>query len=285
MRFIIMAPFYIGADGTVIEWIKLPAVLAALLFILGGCSLKEYKLFQDDNVSDKPTVISDKEYHKEMVFENIIAPKDRVSIKVYNQSAGSASEMTSMLGSQSGSGVSSMDESLGLLVSQNGTVQLPLVGEQKIAGLTENQASNFLIQQFRKYVRNPYVTVEIMNQRVFVLGEVRKPGVVQVMNGTMNLVEAVARSDDLTDYADRTSIKIIRGDLRHPEVRIVDLTHMSSIEMSSLFLKPNDIVYVQPRTMKGYNLAFQEIAPPFQLLSAILQPFVNIVYLDQALKD
>jgi len=260
-------------------------VVTALLF--GGCSMKEYRLFQDANVSDTPTEVTSAQYHDEMVFENIIAPNDRVAVMVYNQSSSSSGQLTSMVSSRGGTtGVNSAgrDESLGLLVTQQGTIRLPLVGTQKIAGLTEDQAAEYLITQYQKYLRNPYVTVEIMNQRIYVLGEVKHPGVVQVTNGTMNLVEAVARSEDLTDYADRTNIKIIRGDLRQPEVRVVDLTHMSAISMSSLYLKPNDIVYVQPREMKGYNMAFNEIAPPFQLISAMLQPFVNIVYLSKALE-
>ena len=257
-----------------------------LSLLFGGCSMKNYRLFQDENLSDEPTMVSASQYHDEMVFENIIAPNDRVSIMVYNQASTGTGQLTSMVSSYGGndSGIAGQDASLGLLITQQGTVRLPLIGNQKIAGMTEDKAAEYLMTQYQKYLRNPYVTVEIMNQRIYILGEVKHPGVVQVTNGTMNLVEAVARSEDLTDYADRTNIKIIRGDLRHPEVRVVDLTQMSSISMSSLYLKPNDIVYVQPRAMKGYNIAFNEIAPPFQLVSAMLQPFVNIVYLQKALE-
>lgn len=258
-------------------------MIFALLF--SGCSMREYRLFQDENLSEEPTNVSDEVYKDEMVFENIIASNDRVSIMVYNQSASGAGQLTSMVSSRGGkSTMEGRDESLGLLVTQKGTVRLPLIGTQKIVGMTEDQASSFLIEEYRKYLRNPYVTVEIMNQRVFVLGEVKKPGVVPVTNGTMNLIEAIARSSDLTDFADRTNIKVIRGDLRKPDVRVVDLTHMSTISLTSLYLKPNDIVYVQPREMKGYNMAFKEIAPPFQLLTAMLQPFVNIVFLAKALE-
>lgn len=264
-----------------------PLVLISVALLFGGCSMKEYRLFQDENLSDEPTKVSDAEYHDEMVFENIIAPNDRVAVMVYNQSGSGAGQLTSMVSSRGGAGgmnTAGGDESLGLLVTQKGMVRLPLIGTQKVAGMSEDEAAKYLIKQYQKYLRNPYVTVEIMNQRIFVLGEVKQPGVVQVTNGTMNLVEAVARSNDLTDYADRTNIKIIRGDLRKPEVRVVDLTHMSAIRLTSLYLKPNDIVYVQPRAMKGYNMAFNEIAPPFQLLSAMLQPFVNIIYLSNAIK-
>lgn len=268
---------------------KASALLLTLMaaLALSGCNMKQYTLFQDENLSEEPAQVSDQDYHDEMVFENIIAPNDRVAIMVYNQSAAGGNQLTSMIVSSSvggGGAGEQANETLGSLVTQDGSVRLPLIGKQKIAGLTEDEASSFLIDQYKKYVRNPYVTVSIMNQRIFVLGEVRAPGVVAVTNGTMNLIEAIARTRDLTDYADRTSIKIIRGDLRKPEVRVIDLTQMSAISISSLYLKPNDIVYVEPRGMKGYNMAFNQIAPPFQLLSSILQPFVNIVYLKNNIK-
>ncbi|OQX59736.1 MAG: hypothetical protein B5M52_02495 [Helicobacteraceae bacterium 4484_230] len=259
-------------------------VLATML-LFNGCSLKEYKLFQDENNTDEPTVVSQKVYHDEMVFENKIAPNDRVSIMVYNQSGSGAGQLTSMVSDKGGADTRGRDESLGLLVTQRGTVRLPLVGSQKIAGMTEDEAVKHLINEYKKYLRNPYVTVTIMNQRVYVLGEVRHPGVVPVTNGTMNLVEVIARSGDLTDFAERTNIKILRGDLRNPKVRIIDLTHMSMISISSLYVKPNDVIYVQPRTMKGYNMAFKEIAPPFQLLATMLSPFVNVTYLYKSWSD
>jgi len=189
--------------------------------------------------------------------------------------------MISSRGSQQG-GNSSSQETQGLLVTQSGTVRLPLIGSATIEGLTEDEAAKYLMGEYGKYLRTPYVTVEIMNQRIFILGEVNKPGVVAVTNGTMNLIEAIARSGDLTDYAERRGVLILRGDLRNPEVRMIDLTHMSTIQISSLFLKPNDIVYVQPRASKGRKIAFDEISPPFQLVSSILAPFVNITYLAKA---
>lgn len=254
------------------------------IFLISGCSMKEYTLFQDENRSEDPTIVSDEVYHDEMVFENKIQPNDRVGIMVYNQSGAGPGQLTSMIssrGSQQGSNLSTQ-ETQGLLVTQEGTVRLPLIGSIEIQGMTEDETAEFLMKEYGKYLRNPYVTVEIMNQRIFVLGEVHRPGVVSVTNGTMNLIEAVARSGDLTDFAERRGILVLRGDLRHPEVRMIDLTHMSSIELSSLYLKPNDIVYVQPRASKGRKIAFDEISPPFQLVSSILAPFVNITYLAKA---
>ena len=252
--------------------------------LLSACSMKEYTLFQEENQTVEPTRLSDEQYQGEMLFENKIATNDRIAINVYNQSGLQGQQLTAMVNTRDDAN-SAMQERRGMLVTKNGTVRLPLLNAVKISGLTEDEAANMLIEKYKKYLRNPYVTVEILNQRIYVIGEVNAPGMVPVQNGTISLIEAIARTEDLTDYANRTSIKILRGDLRHPEVRIIDLTHMANIQASSLYLRPNDIVYVQPRTSKGYNVAFNEVAPSFQLLATILQPFVNVTYLYKAIEN
>lgn len=262
---------------------KLLAMIFTVAVMFSGCSMKEYTLFQDENRSEEPTDVNNTVYKDEMVFENKIQPNDRVGIMVYNQSGAGPGQLTSMISSRgSQQGARGADETQGLLVTQEGTVNLPLIGSANIQGFTEDEAAKYLMQEYGKYLRNPYVTVEIMNQRLFVLGEVKNPGVVQITNGTMNLIEVIARSGDLTDFAERRGILVLRGDLRDPEVRMIDLTQMSAVRISSLYLKPNDIVYVQPRASKGRKIAFDEISPPFQLVSSILAPFVNITYLAKA---
>lgn len=259
--------------------------LPALLVLMTGCSLKEYTLFQEENASDEPTKVSDEVYKDEMIFENKIVPNDRISVTIFNQS-GSGGQITSLLNNNQNGGAQPgrNGDDAGLLVSTRGTVHLPLVGTQKVTGMTEYEAEQYLMTAYQKYLKNPYVHVKLLNQRIYMLGEIASPGVVQVTNGTMNLVEAIARQGDLTDYANRLDIKIIRGDLRKPEIRTVDLTQMSAISMSSLYLKPNDIVYIPPRGIKGWNIAFQQITPAFSFFATLLQPFVNITFLIKALE-
>jgi hypothetical protein len=58
-------------------------------------------------------------------------------------------------------------------------------------------------------------------------------------------------------------------------VREVNLADMSSMRLTSLVLQPNDIVYVQPRGMKAYNVAFKEQMQFFEMIHAMLYPFVD----------
>ena len=251
-------------------------LLVSSVFLLSGCSIKEYKLFQTEtNEEEQLTQITTEQYEAEVQYENRIAPNDRLSITVYVQSGQGSQQMTSILTSRTDNNLTAKGDDIGLLVTQKGTVRLPLIGSIELVGLTEDEATAKLIEQYKLYIKNPYVKTEIKNQRVVVIGEVKKPGVVSVTNGTMNVVEAIAQSGDLTDLAARNNVKIIRGDLRNPNVRTIDLANIVALNDSSLLLRPNDIIYVQPRNLKGYNKAFDEVMPFWNMLSSVLDPFVK----------
>jgi polysaccharide export outer membrane protein len=248
------------------------------LLLFSGCTLKDDRLFQNVPGDDaNASKVSDKEYEQEVRYEYKIAPNDRLSITVYVQSGSGSQQMSSILASSDTTrqGLESVDASAGLLVTHKGTVRLPLIGAVKVAGLTEDQASEMLIKEYKKYIRNPYVEVEITNQRIIVIGEVNQPGIVPVVNGTMNLIEVISRCGYLRENASRTDIKIVRGDLRHPKIRTIDLTDGEELASTSMLLQPNDIVYVQARQMNAFNKAFNETVPFFKTVSAILNPFVQ----------
>ena len=260
-----------------INFISLVTFIAILVFT--GCSMKDDRLFQGGGMhTEKTTIVSDEQYAKEVKFEYKIAPNDRLSIITYVQSGTDSQQMNSMLANTDTTrqGLDSIDAAAGLLVTQKGEVRLPLIGSIKVTGLTEDQAADKLINEYKKYIRNPYVTVEITNQRIIVIGEVQKPGIVPVVNGTMNLIEVISRSGYLTEIASRTDIRVVRGNLRNPEILSIDLTDGKSLLTANLLLQPNDIVYVPAREMDGFNKAFNETMPFFQTVSAILAPFVQV---------
>ena len=259
-------------------------LLPVATFYFSGCSQanKDYIYF-NQGLEDEKIVkeVPDAEYAKELKYEWKIQPGDRVEIRVFNQSASSAGgQMTSILDQSltymSRSGVD------GMLVPPDGKLNIPLIGQVKISGLTEKQASERLIQAYKKYLRNPYVSVKILNQRLFVLGEVRAPGVVPLNSGTMTLFEALARAGDLSEDGRRDNILIIRGDLRHPQIREVDLTNIKKLKIASLILRPNDIIYVQPRDFKAFNKGLEEKSQFFNFLSTIMSPFLTFSALDGA---
>jgi polysaccharide export outer membrane protein len=251
--------------------------ITAIGLLFSGCSTKTFKYFDNNNSVNSVRSISDTKYTEDTEFEWKIAKGDRVEIVVVSQSSGDGQQELNQILNTSGRMQTALtrDGTEGYLIPNDGTVRLPLVGTVGIGSLTENQAAEKLTETYKKYLKNPFVTVKILNQKLFVLGEVKKPGVVQVTNGTMSIFEALAYSGDLTDDADRTNLYVIRGGLRKPEVREINLSDLSSMKFTSLILQPNDIVYIQPRGMKAYNVAFAEQMPFFNMIHAMLYPFVD----------
>lgn len=238
------------------------------IFFISGCSTKEHTLFQDANQDS----INNKSHNLTNIsYSNKISPRDRLSIEIFN-----GQKPISFNGNVS---QNYLDPERGYIVSNKGTVFLPLVGYVQVAGLSESEASELLTKVYGEYLRFPFVKLDILNQRVYIIGEVQKPGIVPVNNEALNFFEALAQVGDFTDYANRTEVKIVTYIDGKPHIRSVDMTKMESMQMANLILKPNDIVYIPPRDIKVYNTYLKESAPLLDTIGKLLTPFVNIKYL------
>jgi polysaccharide export outer membrane protein len=156
---------------------------------------------------------------------------------------------------------------------------MPLLGRVKISELTKEEASLMLQERYREFLKQPEVKIEILNQRIYVIGEVNKPGVVPLVEESISLIEAIAQAGDINIYGERRSIKIIRGDHRNPTISSVDLTKLASLQTNDLMLTPGNVVYVEPNNMRATNVNIGEYLPMLQLVNSILSPFTNIKYL------
>jgi polysaccharide export outer membrane protein len=243
--------------------------LAGMIMLLNGCAEKsDYKLLQTQkSATQQETSVTDRS------IEYRILPQDRLEISLYKDPTGSSVVSTNELGQ-------SMN-SKGILVNTAGYVSLPLIGKVKVAGLTQTQASDKITDQYKKYLNTPSVYLEVLNKRIFVLGEVKKPGVINVDKEKMTLFEALAHAGDLTDDAVRNEITILSNNTaKGMNIRTVDLTNFDIMKYASLMLRPNDIVYVKPDNWKEFKVASDNYTAPFETITKIAAPFVTLKYLD-----
>ncbi len=99
------------------------------------------------------------------------------------------------------------------VVRPDGKISMLLVSELNVAGMTPEAAQQELTEQLSKFVRKPRVTVtvqEIHSRMVFITGEVQRPGAYPLMD-TMNVVQLVARSGGLTDFAKEKKVYVLRA--------------------------------------------------------------------------
>ena len=97
-------------------------------------------------------------------------------------------------------------------VRPDGKISLPLLNDVQAAGLTPDQLATKVTEELKKYVTNPQVTVivtAINSQRVYILGEVTRPGAFPLLPG-MTVLQALSSAGGFTQFAKVKSIFVRR---------------------------------------------------------------------------
>lgn len=143
------------------------------------------------------------------------------------------------------------------VVQADGTVHLPLVDKVSLQGLSLIQADSVLKIRYSEYYKEPFIKTAVSNNRVVVLGA---PGglVINLAHDNMNLLEVLALaggpdggatggSTTIARHGGRIdNIRIIRGDLKNPQVQFINLNTLEGMRKGNLQVEPNDIIYIQP---------------------------------------
>jgi len=120
------------------------------------------------------------------------------------------------------------------------------------------------------------------SQQVFVFGAVKKPGPVPFPSAGLNLAQAVAAADFRDAGFDIKHLRIIRSiSPTRGELLVVDFDMILRGEAVPLPLQDGDIIYVPKNSFGSWNDVIAEILPSLQTVSAILQPFVAIKFLNE----
>jgi polysaccharide export outer membrane protein len=120
------------------------------------------------------------------------------------------------------------------------------------------------------------------NQNVFVYGAVAKAGPVPMPNGQLTLPQALTAAGLGEVRAKTRYIRIIRSlSTTRGELLVVDLDRVMRGEVLPYPLHEGDIIYVPRSAVGNWNQVIGEILPTLQATSAILQPFVQIKYLNE----
>jgi polysaccharide biosynthesis/export protein len=99
-------------------------------------------------------------------------------------------------------------------VRPDGKISLPLLNDVQAAGLTPAALAAKITDGLKKYVTNPQVTVivtTINSQRVYVMGEIMRPGAFPMIPG-MTVLQAIASGGGFTQYARTKSVYVLRNE-------------------------------------------------------------------------
>lgn len=225
-----------------------------LSFLLVACqSYKKVPYFQDTEIIGQIN-------QQETMYDAKIMPKDLLTIAVSCTSPELAMPFNLVVAgttnvSDANRYITSQPTLQTYLVSNDGTIDFPVLGELKLGGLTKKEAEQMIVEKLKPYIKEtPIVTVRMVNYKISVIGEVAHPGTFTINNEKVNLLEALAMAGDMTVHGLRDSVKLIREDANgKQQIITLDLNKAETILSPYYWLQQNDIVYVTPNKAKARN--------------------------------
>ena len=225
--------------------------------IVCSCSIpKEVTYFQgiDDLTQEQIEKMSQNYVSK-------ICNDDRLSITVTAWDPSVVTPFNPPMTSYATDGESKLDRTQQLhtyLVANDGTINFPVIGKIQAAGFSKQELADNIKNDISKYVKDAIVNVQIVNYKLTVLGEVHAPGMVEVKNDRISILDALGNVGDLTINANRKNILVIRDNNGKKEYNRLDLTSPDVFSSPCFYLQQNDVVYVEPNEAKKRNARYSQ---------------------------
>lgn len=144
------------------------------------------------------------------------------------------------------------------IVDEQGYIVMPVLGRLHVNGKTTAQIANDITELVGKNVKDPHVRVDIVNFSVDVMGEVKTPQRIRTGREYFTVLDAIASCGDLTDFAKRERVYVIRDENGQRHYQRLDLSDSGIFASPYFYLKQNDIVYVEPNTIKIDNSKYNQ---------------------------
>ncbi len=212
------------------------------------------KSFESGNFLD--TISSDFTINQGDVINVLIFPK-----KGYNLIESQIAINNNSMSPQTG--IASLDYA----IDQKGEANLPIIGTISLLNLTIRQAELKLMEAYAPYYNDPFVNIKITNKYVTVYRGSAQAQRVLLDRPDITLMEAIGMAGGIPDNGKSANVKVIRFSTGNTSTEIVDLSNMNGILKAQAFVKPNDIIYIEP-VISG--TLFRELSPIITAVSSIV---------------
>lgn len=255
--------------------------VVVMAFMTSCVSQKKILYLQKEQMSDSVTSI---EYQNKRSFDYKVQPGDNLYIRVssmdknfseFFNNSGSNSIGTNSAGSNS-SGNAGIYLN-GFNVSDEGTIDFPYAGKIYVKDLTIDEIQQKIQNIIGEYQKETIVYVKLGLFNLTILGEVSRPGQYQVYQSDINLFQALALAGNATDFANKKNVKIIHQTTEGSQIVRVNMNDANILENPQYYLKPNDIIYIEPLSIKRYgftSIPYSTIFAAASLLITVLTFFM-----------
>lgn len=194
----------------------------------------------------------------------IIQPQDQLSIVVASRNNAVAAQFnksTAMMyaGSEISTGAG-QQRILGYAVDNEGNIEFPQLGTLHVAGLNRWELQDMITRLLTEsgLLTDANVTVEFINFKISVIGEVPHPGAYSVTGDKITILQALALAGDLSIYGQRNNVMVIREQNGERKIYTQDLRSSDIFSSPAYYLQQNDVVYVTPNAVRAGQSTINE---------------------------
>ena len=231
-------------------------------------SQKKMLYFQNETMLNDSTFTSI-EYENERHFDYKVQPGDILYIRIASLDEKFAAYFNTINIGSTNTSNSSMYLN-GYNVDAEGYIDLPIVGRVQVKDHTVSEIQEIVQSSMNEYLKETVVYVKLGSFNLTILGEVAKPGQYQVYQSDINIFQAIALAGNATDFANKSKIKIIHQTPKGSQIVRININDADVLSSPHYYLKPNDIVYVEPLKSKQYGFTTVPYGTIFSALSLII---------------
>jgi len=195
----------------------------------------------------------------------IIQPQDQLSIIVNSRNAAMAAQFnksvsTYYTGSELAATGGASQRITGYVVDNEGDIYFPQLGKLHVAGLNRWELQEKITRRLVDdgLLTDANVTVEFLNFKISVLGEVPSPGSYTVTGEKITIFQALALARDLSIYGQRDNVMVIREKNGERHIYMMDLRSSDVFKSEAYYLQQNDVVYVTPSKVRAGQSTINE---------------------------
>ena len=241
-----------------------------LLLFLTSCGVNSNLMFKDDEsveiITDNIPISPDEAYR--------LAPDDKFIFTLYANDGKRIIDVISgaTAGVEGSGGMQRLGQTntIDYLIRPDGLVELPIIGEIKLTGLTIKEAQDLLSKKYSQQYTKPYVQLEVTNRRAVVFpGDAGEAKVVPILNNNTTLLEVLAHAGGITERGKAKKIKVMRNTSEGRVIYAIDLSTMKGIKYADMVIQANDYIYVEPTAQLSREV-IREIGPLLSIVSTTI---------------
>ncbi len=245
--------------------------LLCFLLLQACIPMRKVVYMKNNPITEKEIIITPPVHHLEIgdvLFVRVLSSNDK-SYEFFNveTNTNSSANNTSMASLYLN----------GSIINSLGMIEIPVIGKIFLLGKNLEEAKISVQKVVDEYLQDAIVIVKLANFQVTILGEVNNAGTFPVFKQSVTIFEALAMAGDLSDYANRQKLKIVRTHNNKKNIYAIDLTNQQLLLSDFYYLRNDDMIYVEPLKYRTFRKSQSQIVlSALTTLSLMVNVFLKI---------